>query len=298
MKGYLAVSIGFVFQFSIISCKSQPATTDAYFADTSFFVKGTGAELAASVYYPDSVNNQITVVVLHGARKFDRKFYEPLAKKFNKAGYTVVLFDKRGTGESTGKYQEVSRKNSTEIFNILAEDAAAIVNTISEFVAIKKGRVGILATSQGGWVFPRVVQKTKAVEFVVSVSGPATSFGEENYFSELTGDEKPGKEYEDNVDLTAIEQKLKSYAGDKGYDPFEDIKNITIPVLWVYGKKDLSIPVSLSVEKIEQLKKEFSKSKFSYVIFPDANHSIVNIKTRQVEDYMTTIGEWIVKVIK
>lgn len=257
--------------------------------DTCFMVPSKDTELAVSLFRSELAVKSATLVIMHGAGKFDRKDYAPLAQKMRNLGYNVIIFDKRGTGQSTGKFLEIHISNAEEVFTLLAADVVAIIRHLKNIPGIASDPVGLVATSQGGWIFPKVAQMAAEVKFAISLSGPAVSFGEEVYYSKLTGDEKPFVENNKAVDFEATHQNVKNFKGRKGFDPGTDLLKLDIPVLWIYGQQDKSIPVLLCLEKIEQLKKD----NFKVLLYPEANHSLVNVKTQKVEDYLKEVKKWI-----
>jgi uncharacterized protein len=75
-------------------------------------------------------------------------------------GIASFVFDKRGTGASTGVY--------TQDFELLAEDVAAAVREARKLSAGRVGRIGVAGFSQGGWVAPLAATKVP-VDFLVLV---------------------------------------------------------------------------------------------------------------------------------
>lgn len=263
-------------------------------ANLNEIVTHRGIKLAVSTYYPLKEDNNKILIVMHGARKFDRSFYEPLALKYASAGFTVITFDKRGTGESTGKYTEINCKNAAALFDTLAVDAIAVMNYVHS--KIKNKTLGILSTSQSGWIFPKVVNQSKdKVRFTIVISGPTTSLGMEQYFSKLTGDEKPGKEYTEVSDLDHIYEKVRVNTKEICFDPIPEIEKINIPVLWLYGAKDQSVPTRICIEQIKWLQQK-KQNLYYFKLYENANHSLKNIGTGLQENHIADILLWLDKL--
>ncbi len=54
-------------------------------------------------------------------------------------------------------------------------------------------------------------------------------------------------------------------------DPKVALRNISAPSLWLFGEKDIQIPVKLCIEQINDLK---TKGKhFEYILFPNLGHN-------------------------
>jgi pimeloyl-ACP methyl ester carboxylesterase len=71
----------------------------------------------------------------------------------------VLVYDKRGTGWSTGK--------PTANFELLAADMAAVVKTVRAQPAVKGVRTGLMGESQGGWIVPLTATLTP-VDFIIA----------------------------------------------------------------------------------------------------------------------------------
>jgi len=53
-------------------------------------------------------------------------------------------------------------------------------------------------------------------------------------------------------------------------DPKELLKTLSIPGLWIFGEKDIQIPVKMCIEQLNTLKLE--NKPFEYVLFPSLGH--------------------------
>jgi len=83
----------------------------------------------------------------------------------------VFVFDKRGTGRSTGVY--------TADFKVLASDMNAALAAVRAQRAAAGTPIGLMGESQGGWVAP-LAAELSAVDFVVVSYGLAISAAEED----------------------------------------------------------------------------------------------------------------------
>ena len=55
-------------------------------------------------------------------------------------------------------------------------------------------------------------------------------------------------------------------------DPVASLQRLSIPGLWLYGKRDLNVPTSLSIERLELLAS--TGKRFEHIQFPDAGHQL------------------------
>ncbi len=90
-------------------------------------------------------------------------------------GYAVLIYDKRGTGKSDGD------KKSINFFSIddLSDDLVAGINYLSK---LDKTKIGIHATSQGGWVATLATLKTNLISFMIVRSASVSTVGEDRIF--------------------------------------------------------------------------------------------------------------------
>jgi alpha/beta superfamily hydrolase len=84
----------------------------------------------------------------------------PLATEFAARGIAALVYDKRGTGQSTGDWR-------TSPFEALAEDAAAGVANLRNRPDIASSLVGIWGGSEGGWIAPAVAARDSQIAFVI-----------------------------------------------------------------------------------------------------------------------------------
>ena len=54
-------------------------------------------------------------------------------------------------------------------------------------------------------------------------------------------------------------------------DPKESLKTLSIAGLWLFGEKDIQIPVKMCIEQLNALKLE--NKPFEYVLFPSLGHN-------------------------
>ena len=126
--------------------------------------------LAGTLYKPDSEAPYPAAIVLHAANGGTRTypFYQHLTARLPARGVAVLLYDRRGFGQSTGDF-------ATSDFEDLAEDAIAAVDYLRSREDIDKERMGVYGISQGGWIAPIVAARKPAVAFLIIVSGCGVS---------------------------------------------------------------------------------------------------------------------------
>lgn len=137
---------------------------DLRITETKFVVEG--AELAGRLSMPEGHERVPIVVLVHGSETSSAREFFPLQRQFPAAGVGAFVYDKRGTGGSTGKY--------THDYHVLAADAARAVVEARRLAGKRATRVGLHGSSQGGWVAPLAATKSR-VDFVIVAFGLAVS---------------------------------------------------------------------------------------------------------------------------
>lgn len=129
------------------------------------------AQLAGRLVMPPGEARVPIVVLVHGSEQTSGRELFALQRQFPAAGIGAFVYDKRGTGESTGTY--------THDYPRLAADVAAAVKEARRLAGARAGRVGLHGGSQGGWVAPLAATLTP-VDFVIVAYGLAVSPIEED----------------------------------------------------------------------------------------------------------------------
>jgi pimeloyl-ACP methyl ester carboxylesterase len=132
--------------------------------ETQFAVEG--AILAGRLVMPPGNARAPVVVLIHGAERDSAREAYALQRMFPAAGIGAFVFDKRGTGGSSGRY--------THDYLTLAVDAVAAVREARRLAGDRAGRIGYQAGSQGGWTAP-LAAHIAPVDFVIVGFGLAAS---------------------------------------------------------------------------------------------------------------------------
>lgn len=227
-----------------------------------------GVKLVGTIYSPTHPHSAL--VIVHGSDQVPRM--TRFAKLLAQNDIMVLTYDKRGVGESGGVYAgpEVGTNNiSVENLNLLAKDASVAVDLIHE----ENGNlpIGLIGASQAGWIIPIVANKNPLVEFMVLFSSPTITTLEQLRFQFYTN----GRiDFWDNHTEEDAREHIKNDPDKfqfEATDPKDTLKNISIPGLWLYGEKDIQIPVKICIEHLNALKLE--NKPFEYVLFPSLGHN-------------------------
>jgi dienelactone hydrolase len=126
--------------------------------------------LAGTLVLPAGSGQHPAVVLFHGSGPQKRDLF--MARWFADRGIAAVAYDKRGVGESTGNFRAVP-------FMELCDDGLAAIEYLKSRKEIDAKRIGVWGLSQGGWLGPLAASRSADVSFVIAVSGPGVSPGEQ-----------------------------------------------------------------------------------------------------------------------
>jgi uncharacterized protein len=99
------------------------------------------------------------VVLVHGSGSDTATLTYHRQYQFPLEGVAAFVYDKRGTGRSSGKF--------TMRFDILAGDVLAAVSRLRNHPKIDPERIGLAGYSQGGWIAPLAASQDPRIKFVV-----------------------------------------------------------------------------------------------------------------------------------
>ena len=252
-------------------------------------IQSRNATLAATLQFPSVGKPPFPAIVLaHGSGLITRTEQRPLAERFLAMGLAVLTYDKRGVGESTGTYVNVGTARSIEIFGLLADDALAGVHAIKSRPDIDANRVGLGGASQAGWITPLAASRSSAVRFVVILSGPAVTVGEEMEYSRLAGAD-PGSIQ--GLSDAEIDRRMREFKGPYGYDPVPILEQLTTPSFWVEGEYDRSVPMAQTLATLDRIR--LTGRPVTVLRLPGADHSLRNPVTGARPDFWPQVRMWL-----
>jgi uncharacterized protein len=123
----------------------------------------------AGTYWETDGAPLATVVMHPGSGPSDRNndhYFPEIRHHLLNAGIAVAAFDKRGVGDSTGRWEDAGIVEQ-------AADVIAVLDCLrAEYV---RGPVGLFGHSQGGWVVLEAAGQGAPADFVITNSGPGMS---------------------------------------------------------------------------------------------------------------------------
>lgn len=112
------------------------------------------------------------VVLVHGSGRESAvdSYYMPYL--FAARGIATLVYDKRGTGGSSGRY--------LQNFHVLADDVLAAVRWLRSQPDIDATRIHLSGYSQGGWIAPLAASRTEGIRSLLINYGPMVPVTEED----------------------------------------------------------------------------------------------------------------------
>ena len=278
MRTYLIILMAVVG----IACNQATPTApgSVHSLTTGFFANGA-VQLSYRLDVPPHTAPVGAVVFGHGSGLQTKDSCRFRADAFIARGFATLCFDKRGVGQSTGQFINVSPENSFAVFEDLASDMAAGVAFLRSRPEIDPKRIGLAGVSQAGWIVPIAAAKTQPA-FMLLIVGPTVSIGLEHFYSNIV--ELTNAPVEDGY------KALPSFNGLHGFDPKPVLESLNVPGLWLLGSEDRSIPTPATVAILDQL--IASGKPYSHVVFPGFDHNLSAAPAwPEIDKWLAKIGQ-------
>lgn len=279
------------------------------------------AQLAGSFYPAPGAGKRTTILLLAGSGNENRETipFHTLERLFNDAGYNVFAYDKRGVGQSGGKYDENASLDS------MAGDALAAIRMLKGRPEVDGGHIGVWGISQGGSLAPLLATKSPDVHFIISVSGPGVSIAEQSIYFRASQMLEQGYSPGEVAEMQAFRRVLWAYYGtglgapaaqsafdiaktkswykkqqlppalsrpdqlDPGlrafmqeaaaYDPLAIVSSLKVPALFIFGARDSIVPVDTSLQNLIQAAGRSGNKSATFLLFPNAGHGLEVVTT-------------------
>jgi dipeptidyl aminopeptidase/acylaminoacyl peptidase len=274
-----------------LACR-QPEAQSAPSGPVRVSIESDGATLAGDIHMPDQIprGGVPGVAVVHGSGTMPRAMQRYLVGPLNAMGVAVLVYDKRGVGESTGTYRNIGTANSIEDLGQLARDASSAAKVLASHRGVNPKRIGLVGASQAGWIMPIAAAHDPGLSFLVVISGPAVSVGYEILHGRLTNELNPSAPV---VAPREAERQLKAFSGPHGYDPGPTLAALKTPTLWLMGDRDINLPLKETIEALNALP-QISTGVLTLIRYPDGNHQLARPDGSRVP-YWDDVRAWLTK---
>jgi dienelactone hydrolase len=223
--------------------------------------QNAGVRLVGRLLHPPGKGPFRAVLIVPGSVPATRHTYDLWAMFYATQGFAVLTYDKRGIGESGGRYVRAATGDN---LRRLAADAIAGVDWLRRRSDVSRSQIGLSGGSQAGWVIELAAARSHAVRFAALQSGPAMSVGRQLAYSALTrqGAIAPT----DDEIRTALDG-----VPDSGFDPKPLLAALRIPVLWQLGSVDRRMHTP---ETVADLASVDGGRHVSVRVYPGGAHSL------------------------
>jgi dienelactone hydrolase len=284
--------------------KTVRATRKQFYREVPVRYASGEASIAGTLLLPVAAGPHPAIVMIHGSGAVTRDVLRPFADHFARNGVAVLITDKRGTGDSTGRWARAT-------FDDLAEDALAGVRYLRSRPEIQAAAIGLHGTSLGGWVAPLAATKSRDVAFVVVESAPVVtpleherlrvesqmradgqpreSIAQAVAFMDLKFDVARTGEHWDRLEAgmesgrrggwlayvnapTSLESLRWNWDHVFSHDPLPVLAKLTVPMLVLYGELDSIVPPKVHKARMEQAVLAAGKRNVTIREFARANH--------------------------
>ncbi|MEO1513712.1 MAG: alpha/beta hydrolase [Bacteroidota bacterium] len=249
-------------------------------------INSRGAKIAGHLHIPQNSQHHTAIIIVGGRGCYPSEpQYDLNAKFLREYGVSVLAYQKRGTGQSTGDCATASIQN-------LATD----LKNVKEFLASHPNnyqKIGVLGASAGGWTMTKAQEMTD-FDFMISIVGPSTSVKEQqlqsmDYGSEffnlepqalqnletytklmleadateetfaqmnalLANAEQEGwKQLLEDTDVSSSVEGLNNlWVRRHAYAPKNVLMTYDKPFLAIYGEKDWIVPHEENIQLLEE----------------------------------------------
>lgn len=187
-----------------------------------------GVDLFGRLIWPVDAERATLVVHTHGSEATSAVRRDPMPYLLAAQGIASFVYDKRGTGQSEGKY--------TQDFFVLAADARAALSEARRLAGDSIDRAGFLGGSQGGWVAPLAASEAD-VDFVVALYGMAVNALAEDRNEVIAGLARAGwgpEEQAKGAELADAAGVIMASRFRSGYQEFDRLRKLYRDEPW-YG---------------------------------------------------------------
>jgi dipeptidyl aminopeptidase/acylaminoacyl peptidase len=273
-----------------VACSHPEAQQPAPSGPVRVSVDTDGATLVGDIYMPAQRprGGVPGVAVVHGSGRTTRNMHRYIVGPLNDMGVAVLVYDKRGVGESTGTFSNVGTADSVQSLGQLAADASRMAKVLAAHRGVDPKRVGLIGASQAGWIMPIAAARNTGISFLVIISGPAVSVGYEILHGRLTNELNPSAA---TVPPEEAERRLKAFNGPHGYDPAPTLAALKTPTLWLMGGKDINLPLKETLEALKALP-QTSSGVLTLIEYPDGDHSLSRPDRSRVP-YWDDVRAWL-----
>ena len=291
----------------------------------TFQNESAGLTLDGTLTRPEGDGPHPAVVLVSGSGPQDRnsevfnhKLFHVLADHLTRQGIAVLRYDERGVGASGGTFDGATSED-------FATDVAAAVRFLRSRSEIDADAVGLLGMSEGGLVAPMVHTRFEPVDFLVLMAGPSVPGYDilVEQTARIAAAQGTPSGAVDSIrsvqrrtlegvatapDSAAAAEHLRSVLEEEGvepdriqaqidqatdpwfrffvrYDPAPTLRQVDVPVLALYGSKDLQVPPGQNADPMRAALQESPSDDVTVRVLNGLNHLFQSAETGLPTEY-------------
>ena len=304
---------------------------NAPFREEPVSFESQGFTMSGTLYLPETEGRHPAMALMHGGGgdieilRITPRFF---ARMLVRCGFVVVTWDKHGLGNSEGNYPQST-------FDDYVADAGAATKLLARHPEVDDSRIGVLGFSQGGRLAPVTANRHEWIAFAASVSGPIAGVQETRLFAVKNSFLGAGVSdstveavmhfWEAHLEAVASGNMDRIRAAsdeaqtfDDGYrgqllppspdemppggiynsmgrDYTEELLSFSKPWFAIYGGDDQVVPVDVSTNNIERIRKASGNEHIEVKVIPGYNHSFRNLDTGDEYPFENAVLAWLMQ---
>ncbi len=290
-----------VFAFSLLTI-SVFASQDKMLRQEISFISN-GNLLKGVLVTPAGNTAAPCLVFVHGSGATPRDnygYYKPYWQRFAQKGWCSLSWDKPGVGASEGDWQLQSMDDR-------AMEVSAAMDFLRSRPGMKNTPIGLIGISQAGWVMPKLSAMRNDLAFIISISGAIDWMEQSRYSGDIRLKSegyspqeiqriklfeyrmdlslRDGDSYQSYLALMEIAPKGEDRPMSEKFWNFvqlnwrsnvrDDLRNINVPVLALFGANDAYVDAVKSAQVYRQELEISSAPFFEIVTFEGADHALM-----------------------
>jgi len=274
------------------------------------------AVLAGTILRSRSPATVAGIVLLHGSGPLTRYSFGPYPHFFASLGLAVLVYDKRGAGQSNGDGMTASDYYPQPY----TDDAVAAVRFLQSQPGIRQASVGTWGSSEGGMLSTQLCARRPEPAFAINSSGFMEPLWQQMLYSIEAELEADGFSKPDANEARALRQ-LQFDVGRTGsnwaslnkrqlsdrtrpwfdryfeattpsasvlrwrwqhvysFDPLVALASARCPILGLFGSLDTSTPAKTSADTMRRALRPSGGIRVEIEVFPNAGHPLAEVKS-------------------
>lgn len=205
------------------------------YTDNQIAFENKGQKIYGFLHLPSGTGTFPGIVMLHGfggEHIGPHALFTKTARALASAGYAVLRFDFRGSGDSEGRYEEVTLQDQID-------DAIQAVDFLKMRLEVDASRIALLGLSLGGLIasFAAPLVEAQVVVLWSAVANLGQLFAGSDIAGQMqhaTGDGV--------IDGGGLALNPEFVAEAMRFDPLEAISHYEHPALVIHGTNDETVP--------------------------------------------------------